>query len=98
MNVRETIPLANGCAIEIGGSTWNPTESSVRYRCPNSRGGFDPHSSSELPVSMIEPILTSCINRDMLDAAAAARLIDLLAQSVQRQLPAALVPPPRRIV
>lgn len=85
MNVRETEDLGNGHLIEIGEATWDNKQTAVRIRYPTSNGGFNPHTSSEIPLSDLAPIVMAVAQRDLLDPATTARLIEALAASLMRR-------------
>jgi hypothetical protein len=89
MNVQYTLPLNGGHSIEIGDSTWqNGVERSIRDRWPaNSPSGFSPHSSSEVPMASLVPMLTFAAQHDELSAADCAEIITHLAASIKRQHP-----------
>ncbi len=88
MNVQHTTPVSPGHMIELGESTWNPEEErSIRDRWVNRRGGFDPHTSSEVPISSLVPMLAFAAQHDELSAAECAEIILALAASIKRQHP-----------
>jgi hypothetical protein len=87
MNVQHTLNLG-GHAIELGESTWDPQNArSVRDRWPTSTGGFSPHSSSEVPIESLVPMLKFAAQHDELSAAECAEIIIALADSIKRQHP-----------
>lgn len=85
MQVRHTVDLGGGHLIEVGGATWNPQETSVRNRYPTSDGRFNRHSSSEIPLDDLEPILAAVASHDLISPDMAARIIESLARSIERQ-------------
>ena len=88
MNVQHARDLGEGHLIEIGESTWNPHgERSIRDRWPTTTGGFSPHSSSEVPINSLVPMLTFAAEHDELSVAECAEIILRLAASIQRQHP-----------
>ena len=88
MNVQHTRNIGGGHLIELGESTWNPqNERSIRDRWSTTTGGFSPHSSSEVPMSSLVPMLTFAAQHDELSAAECAEIIIALADSVKRQHP-----------
>lgn len=98
MNVRNTIDLGNNHLIEIGEATWNDSEISIRNRYPTSNGGFSPHRSSEIPLGDLEPIMVAIAQRDLLDDATTARLIEALAASLARRVGTPAPPPPQQLL
>lgn len=89
MNVQRSLNLGNGHLIEIGESTWDPHNArSIRDRWPsNSPSGFNPHSSSEVPLESLVPMLSFAAQHDELSAAECAEIIAQLAASIRRQHP-----------
>ena len=88
MNVQHTLNLGGGHLVELGESTWDPqNERSIRDRWPTSTGGFSPHSSSEVPIKSLLPMLTFAALHDELSAAECADIIIALANSIKRQHP-----------
>lgn len=84
MRVRESVDLGNGHLIEIGAATWDENTTSVRNRYPTSTGGFNPRSSSEIPLDDIEYLVVAVGERDLLDVPTCARIISILSASVAR--------------
>lgn len=89
MDVHDTIDLGNGHLIEVGASTWDPNSMSVRNRYPTTDGRFSPHSSSEIPLWDLEPLLSVVAKHDLLPPETAAKMIRSLAESIERQCTAA---------
>lgn len=88
MNVQHTLDLGDKHFIEIGEATWDPNDRSVRDRWPAaSPSGFNPHSSSEVPISSLVPMLTFVAQHDELSAAECAEIIVALADSIGLQHP-----------
>jgi hypothetical protein len=88
MNVQQTRDLGGGHLIEIGESTWDPQEErSIRDRWPTREGGFSPHSSSEVPMSSLIPMVGFAAENNELSAAQCAEMITYLAASIRRQHP-----------
>ena len=88
MNVQHTRDLGGSHHIELGESTWDPQNArSIRDRWPTTTGGFSPHSSSEVPMSSLVPMLTFAAQHDELSAAECAEIISALADSIRRQHP-----------
>lgn len=87
MDVTDEVDLGNGHKIEFGRSSWDPSAESIRNRYPTSSGGFSPHSSSELPIEDLAPLVMEAARRDKIDKKAAAQIIRELATSIERQVP-----------
>lgn len=63
MEVLYTERIDDNHSIEIGFSSWNPEEISVRNRFNGPDGRFDPHSSSEIPIEDIPALVRLVIER-----------------------------------
>ena len=85
MKVQDEVDLGNGHIIEIGQATWDDAETSVWNRYPTSNGGLSPRGSSEIPLADLNPILKAVADRDLLDLATTAQLIEALAASLTRR-------------
>ena len=88
MIVQHSLDLGDGHLIEIGQSM-DPEgdDRSVRDRWPTRTGGFSPHSSPEVAISSLVPMLTFAAQHDELTAAQCAEIIMGLAASIRRQHP-----------
>jgi hypothetical protein len=87
MNVQQQLNLGGGHVIEIGEATWDPSHHSIRNRYPTATGGFRPHSSSEVPMCDLAPMVTFAAQHDQLSASECAEIIMELAASIKRQHP-----------
>ncbi len=85
MNVKDSVDLGEGHLIEFGYSTWDDSEESVRNRYPTITGGFNPRSSSEIPLHDVEPIVIEIARRDKLPKDAITRIMRELMNSLERQ-------------
>lgn len=86
MKVERERDLGGGHRIEIGDSTWDSgADRSVRDRWPTVTGGFNPHSSSEVPMRSLMPMLTFVAEHDELSVAECAAIIEALAASIRRR-------------
>ena len=85
MNVNDVVNLGDGHLIEIGDATWDESSISVRNRYPTSNGGFSPRSSSEIPLGDVEHIVRAVGERDLLEIAECARIIEVLSASISRR-------------
>jgi hypothetical protein len=75
-------------SIEVGQSSWDPTETSIRCRYDDpATGRFSPHGSSELPLHDLHPLMEVAAQQDLLDSSECAAIIQALAASIQRQNP-----------
>ena len=87
MEVLQEVDLGQGHKVEFGNSSWDPASESIRNRYPTASGGFSPHSSSELPIEDLEPLVVEAARRDKLGIRAAAQMIAALSASIGRQVP-----------
>lgn len=72
--------------IEIGGASWDETETSIRRRYDNPESGrFSPHGSSELPLYALNDLIRVASENDILDPDSCLRMIQNLAASLARQ-------------
>jgi len=72
-------------SIEVGTSSWDEGETSIRSRYDGPTGRFSPHGSSELPLYDLRPILEVAGQNDLLSSADCAAIIEALAASIRRQ-------------
>ena len=86
MKVEQGIDLGKGHSVEIGAATWDAKDRSVRNRYQTASGGFSPHSSSEVPVGDLVPMLELVAKCDELSVAQCARIINALSASILRQV------------
>jgi hypothetical protein len=82
----KTVIIDPDTSIEIGESTWNPAETSIRRRYQPG-GKFSPHGSSEIPIDDLKIIMEAAARHDELDPKTCAAIITALADSIHRQLP-----------
>ncbi|AUX46996.1 uncharacterized protein SOCE26_085070 [Sorangium cellulosum] len=85
MKVQHAQDLGNGHSIEIGAATWDPSDRSVRNRYQTASGGFSPHSSSEIPVDDLVPLIEFLAKHDELSIEQCAKVINALSVSILRQ-------------
>lgn len=78
--------LGHGHSIEVGKSTWNDTETSVRNRYSTASGGFNQAGSSELPINDILQIAKVAIEEDLLSPKALSELVGVVSESLKRQV------------
>ena len=85
MKAEHTRELSKGHSIEIGVSTWDDKERSIRSRYANATGGFST-GSPEVPMHDIEPMVTFAAEHDELSPADCTRIIVALAESIRRRV------------
>jgi len=82
----KTIILSPELSIEIGESSWDSEERSIRRRYQPD-GKFSPHGSSEIPIEDLKIIMEAAARHDELEPKTCAEIIKALAESAHRQLP-----------
>jgi len=80
-----TVVLSDTHRIEVGISTWDEQAISIRNRYNGPDGRYLPRTSSELPLNDIQHVVSAAAQFDLLDSATCARLIVLLARSIERR-------------
>lgn len=89
MIVNETIPMLPEHAIEFGEASWDNNVTSVRRRKNNSSGGYDPFSSSEIPLDGgyldLGDIVCICLGRDRIPQDQMRNMYKELQASASRQ-------------
>lgn len=72
--------------IEIGGSSWDADETSIRRRYDNPETGkFSPHGSSELPLYALSDLIRVASENDILDPEHCSQMINHLTASLARR-------------
>jgi hypothetical protein len=75
-------------SFEVGNSSWDPSETSIRCRYDDpTTGRFSPHGSRELPLHDLQPLMEVAAENDLLEPSECAAIIQALAASIQRQQP-----------
>ena len=74
-------------SIEVGKSTWDDQEMSIRSRYDGETGRFSPHGSSELPLCDLQLLMESAATHDLLSPNVCATIIHALSDSIKRQCP-----------
>ena len=88
MNVHpsKTLHIAPRHSIEVGDSSWDDSETSIRCRYDLPNGRFSPHQSSEVPLHDLQPMLEVAGKHDLLEPAMCAAIIEALSASIRRQV------------
>jgi hypothetical protein len=84
MEVHHRVLLEPGHSIELGQSSWDETEESVRNRYTTASGGFSPRQSSELPIRDVKPIVGFLANQDKFSRADCLEIIEQMVASLKR--------------
>ena len=71
-------------SFEVGQSSWDDTETSIRCRYDND-GRFSPYGSSELPIPDLRPLIEVAAENDLLNISECTALIEALTDSLKRQ-------------
>jgi hypothetical protein len=87
MNVQHSITISPGYTIEIGESSWDPADRSIRNRKTTAGGGFSPRSSSEVPSYDMANMVSAGADYDEFDDADAWTMINKLVAMLQRRHP-----------
>ncbi len=87
VDTTKTKNISASHSIEIGQSSWDPKEISIRSRYDGATGRFSPHGSSELPLYDLQPLMESAAKFDLLNANECTAIIQFLADSIIRQCP-----------
>jgi hypothetical protein len=82
----KTRVLGHGHSIEVGKSTWDDAETSVRNRYSTANGGFNQAGSSELPINDVFQIAKVTIEEDLLSPKILSELIGVISDSLKRQV------------
>jgi len=86
MKVLLSKPMSPTCSLEIGLSTWDANEMSIRLRFDGDDGRFDPRSSSEIPMLSLVDIVTYAIKCHQVSTADMAKIIEAAGAEVDWQL------------
>lgn len=80
MEVEKTLPSEHpNHRIEIGESSWDKNERSIRWRYDNPNSGkFSPHGSSELPLYALKELIHIAIKEDLFTLGDYSDLIEVL--------------------
>ena len=86
MKVTKTKDLGGGHLIESGCATWDETEPSIRDRFPTRNGGFNPHSSSEIPLGDVAELVIFAADEDLLEPKELAGILCAVSAALQRKI------------
>ena len=86
MHVEREVPVGHGHTIEFGRATWNEESTSVRNRYLTATGGFSPHSSSEMPVEDVLPIVVETLRMDLLSQDDTLEILQAAVDSIRRRI------------
>jgi hypothetical protein len=84
MKVEKVIHINESHSIEIGKSTWDSSEQSLRNRYDQQNGKFDPKSSSEIPRNDLILIIRESINNDLLTGAELVETLEIIINKLKR--------------
>jgi hypothetical protein len=85
VNRSKTRHLGDGHSIEVGGSTWDANETSIRNRYSTVKGGYNVAASSELPIEDTFLLVKTALEEDLYPPARLAELIGTISGSLKRQ-------------
>ncbi len=86
MKVLKTKDFGGGHLLEAGKSTWDEDEMSVRDRYPTRNGGFNPHSSSEIPLGDVPELVIFAAEQDLLAPNELTEILCAVSASLRRKL------------
>jgi len=86
MKVTKTKDLGGGHLIEVGASTWDEKQMSIRNRYSTVNGGFSPRSPSEIPLDDISELMVVAADEDLICAEELARIMCAVSASLKRKL------------
>ena len=72
-------------SIEVGNSSWDDQQTSIRCRYDGATGRFSPRGSSELPLGDLRPVMEVAAQHDLISLADCAAIIEALAGSIRRR-------------
>ena len=88
--IEESIIIDPEHSIEFGISSWDEYVNAIRRRKNNAGGGYDPFSSSEIPIDSghldIDFLVCECLKRDKIGNREAIAIIKEAIKSIIRQL------------
>lgn len=83
---KKTKIISSRHSIEIGSSTWDSKEISIRNRYNSKQSGkFSRSGSSELPIEDLVHLMEAAAKYDLLEVEECTAIIEILAKSIQRQ-------------
>lgn len=86
MRVERTKDLGEGHLLESGWATWDDSQTSIRNRYPTKNGGFNPHSSSEIPLDDISELAVFAAEQDLLNPKELLEIICSASASLSRKM------------
>ena len=88
-NTYHTITIDSEHSIEFGKAPWDNSVDTIRRRKNNSGGGYDPFSSSEIPINEgfldISRLVCECLKMDLIPRGDMTCLFNELTASAARQ-------------
>ena len=85
MQVERNRDLGDGHSVEVGRSTWDDNDRSIRNRYSNANGGFNVRGSSEIPLGDLVELVKFAADCDELTEGGCTELIEHLAASIRRR-------------
>jgi len=91
MQVNETIQIKGGGELQFGivehggHSSWKESDNSIRLAWRTKDGGFDPISSSEMPIWGLVEMVCAAAERDVFDTCQLADMVADLAAALYRR-------------
>ncbi len=85
MKVERAKDLGEGHLLESGRATWDDSQTSIRNRYPTKNDGFNPHSSSEIPLVDISELAIFAAEQDLLNQTELIQILSAVSASLVRQ-------------
>jgi hypothetical protein len=85
MQVEHRQQLENRHSIEIGKSTWNSDETSIRNRYDLPNGKFSQHNSSEIPISDLSTMIKFACEHNALSGDELEEIVVAATKSLKKQ-------------
>jgi hypothetical protein len=82
----KTRVISSNHSFEVGTSSWDDGETSIRCRYDSADSGrFSPHGSSELPLWDLQPLIEVAAENNLLSIRECAAIIEALSKSINKQ-------------
>jgi hypothetical protein len=89
VNKYDTIVIDPEHSIEFGKAPWDSSVDTIRRRKNNPGGGYDPFSSSEIPINEgfldIGRLVCECLKKDLINRSDMSEILKEIIESARRQ-------------
>jgi len=86
MKVKKTKDLGGGHLVEVGSSTWDEYQTSIRNRYQISKGGLSNRGLSEISLDDVFELMIVAADEDLLEAKKLAKILSAVSASLQRKI------------